>query len=143
MLNGFPDDFMYQLTQEEYDVLRSRFVISKKRCGGRRYLPYVFTQEGVAMLSNVLRSPQTIQVNIEFMRAFVRLKQLISTNKQIAQQITKLEKKYNEHDEKFELVFEAIRQILTPPEKKKHPIGFVPWTQGDDECVNKLSFGYH
>ncbi len=116
----FPSDFMFQLTPEEFNHLRSQFVTSN--LGGRRYIPYVFTEQGVAMLSSVLHSSQAIQVNIEIMRAFVNLRQLLDTNQQLKQKIEELEKKY---DKQFKGVFEAIHQLMTPPESKKHPIGFL------------------
>ena len=126
----FPDDFMFQLNVEEFELLRSQNVISKQGRGGRRYSPYVFTQEGVAMLSSVLRSSQAIQVNIEIMRAFVRLRQLIGSNEKLARKLVTLEKKY---DEQFKVVFDAIRQLMILPEKEKRPIGFAPWSKDEED----------
>jgi len=121
----FPPDFMFQLTPEEFDSLRSQIVTSKR--GGRRYQPYVFTEQGVAMLSSVLHSSQAIQVNIEIMRAFVRLRQLSDSHKELRQKLSALEKKY---DKQFGIVFEAIRQLMKPePPNKKHSIGFHPWLE--------------
>ena len=117
----FPDDFMYQLTKQEITILRSQFVTS--RWGGRRYLPYVFTQEGVAMLSSVLNSERAIQVNILIMRAFVKLKELLLTHKELALKLEELEKKYADHDEEIQYIFEAIRQLLEPPAQTQ-AIGF-------------------
>jgi hypothetical protein len=118
----FPDDFMFQLTQDEVRPLRSQIATSKVGRGGRRYAPYVFKEQGVAMLSTVLNSERAIQVNIEIMRAFVRLRQLLATNNQLARRLAALEKKY---DGQFKVVFEAIRQLMAPPEPKKRKIGFL------------------
>ena len=127
-ITRFPGDFMFQLTQEEFDGLRSQFVTSKpERRGGRRYLPYAFTEQGVAMLSSVLRSERAILVNIEIMRAFVRLRQMLASNAELARKLEALETKY---DAQFKVVFDAIRELMTPPEpKKKRPIGFAPWEE--------------
>jgi hypothetical protein len=128
----FPDDFMFQLTTEEFDNLRYqsdtsslRSQIVTSRWGGRRYPPYVFTEQGVAMLSSVLHSDRAIHVNIEIMRAFVRLRQMLASNAELARKLATLERKY---DAQFKIVFDAIRELMTPPEpKKKRPIGFGPW----------------
>jgi hypothetical protein len=116
----FPDDFMFQLTNEEFANLKSQSVISSGH-GGRRKLPYAFTEQGVAMLSSVLRSDQAIDVNIEIMRAFVRLRQILNTHARLASQLVALEKKY---DTKFKAVFEAIRQLMEPAKTRKRRIGF-------------------
>jgi hypothetical protein len=121
-LQRFPDDFMFQLSQEEARFLTSQIVISKRGRGGRRHLPYVFTEQGVAMLSSVLNSSKAIQVNIEIMRAFVRLRQLIATHKDLARKLDALEKKY---DSQFRAVFDAIRQLMAQPEPKKRKMGFL------------------
>ena len=138
----FPADFMFQLTAKElanlkcqtgvsnslsYESkgvtnLRSQIVTSSLVSGGRRYLPYVFTQEGVAMLSSVLRSPRAVAVNIEIMRAFVRLRRLTLSVKELAAKITALEKKY---DGQFGLVFEAIKELMAPPGEDDGVIGFL------------------
>jgi hypothetical protein len=122
-IERFPGDFMFQLTQKEFDSLRSQSVISNPgRRGGRRYLPYAFTEQGVAMLSSVLRSDRAIHVNIEIIRAFVRLRQMLASHKELARKLAALEKKY---DTQFRVVFDAIRELMTPPEpKNKRPIGF-------------------
>ena len=118
----FPDDFMFRLTLEEFECLRSHSVISRSHGhGGRRYLPYAFTEQGVAMLSSVLRSPRAVQVNIEIMRAFVRLRQMLQTNAELARKLATLERKY---DAQFRVVFDAIRQLLAPPEPPKRRIGY-------------------
>jgi len=116
----FPEDFMFQLTKEEADLLRSQFATSS--WGGRRYFPCVFTQEGVAMLSSVLNSDRAVQVNIAIMRAFVRLRQILSTHKELAVKLGFLEKKYSEHDEKIGEIFEAIRRLMQIPEESKRVV---------------------
>ena len=127
-MSRFPADFMFQLTREEFDHLRSQSVSS--RWGGRRYLPYAFTEQGVAMLSSVLRSEHAVKVNIEIIRAFVRLRQILASNKRLAQKFDELELKY---DDQFKKVFEAIKQLMAPStNEKKRPIGFV-WDNNDKE----------
>ena len=116
----FPADFMFRLTAEEADHLRSQFVTSSS-WGGRRYLPYAFTEQGVAMLSSVLRSPRAVQVNIEIMRAFVRLRQMLQQDADLARKLALLERKY---DAQFRAVFDAIRELTKPPAKPKRRIGF-------------------
>jgi hypothetical protein len=118
----FPEDFMFELTSEEVASLRSQFATSNKGRGGRRYAPYAFTEQGIAMLSTVLNSERAIQVNIEIMRAFVRLRQIMASNAQLARKLTELEKKY---DAQFKVVFDAIRQLMTPPQPRKRKIGFL------------------
>jgi hypothetical protein len=120
-MDRFPEDFMFQLTLEETERLRCQNGISKTGRGGRRYLPYVFTEQGVAMLSSVLRSPRAIQVNIEIMRAFVRLREILATHKELARKLAVLEKKY---DEQFKVVFDAIHALMEPAEKPRKKIGF-------------------
>ncbi len=123
-LERFPEDFMFQLSSEEFANLKSQIVTSS--WGGiRRATPYAFTEQGVAMLSSVLRSERAIHVNIEIMRAFVRLRQMLSSNAELARKLELLEKKY---DLRFKAVFEAIRELMEPADpKKKRPIGFAPW----------------
>lgn len=119
----FPEDFIFRLTAEEADILVSQSVIPSRRSLGG-YLPYAFTQEGVAMLSSVLRSERAIDVNIDIMRAFVRLRELLATHKELARKLEALERKY---DAQFRVVFDAIRELMAPPlAKKKPPIGFLP-----------------
>ncbi len=122
-IDRFPHDFMFQLSQEEADSLRFQIGMSKETGrGGRRYLPYVFTEQGVAMLSSVLNSERAVKVNIEIIRAFVRLRQMLASNAELARKLEALEKRY---DAQFRVVFDAIRQLMTPPEsKKKDAIGF-------------------
>jgi len=116
----FPRDFMFQLSQEEFDNLRSHFGTSSS-WGGRRYPPYAFTEQGVAMLSSVLKSPRAVQVNIEIMRTFVRLRKMLASNADLAKKLDALEKKY---DEQFRVVFDAIRALMKPPKKPGRRIGF-------------------
>ena len=118
----FPDDFMFQLTAEEVRSLRSQFATSKQGRGGRRYAPLVFTEQGIAMLSTVLNSERAIQVNIEIMRAFVRLREMIATHRDLARKLEVLEKRY---DAQFKVVFDAIRKLMTPPGSKKRKIRFL------------------
>ena len=121
----FPGDFMFQLTKQEVNDLRSQIVTSKR--GGRRYLPYAFSEQGVAMLSSVLHSERAVIVNIEIMRAFVRLRQILASNAELARKLAELEKKY---DAQFKVVFDAIRKLMEPPaDKKKRSIGFAPWKE--------------
>lgn len=117
----FPPHFMFQLTREEHDRLRSQFGTSKPGRGGRRYLPYAFTEQGVAMLSSVLRSKRAIQVNIAIMDTFVRLRQMLSSHVELARKLAALEKKY---DAQFKVVFDAIRQLMAPLPAKRRRIGF-------------------
>lgn len=135
--NRFPSDFMFQLNPNEWDTLKSQIVISNKGRGGRRYAPYVFTEQGVAMLSSVLSSAQAIAVNIEIMRAFVRLREMIISNKELTLRLNELENKAElmevQHDTfahntrvQFKQIFDAIRELMTPTEpSNKRPIGFV------------------
>lgn len=124
-LNRFPADFMFQLSDEEAKLLRSHIVISKNRRGGRRYLPYAFTEQGVAMLSGVLNSERAVEVNIEIMRAFVRLREMLLNHKDLAHKLDALERKFESHDVHIRSLFEAIRQLMTPPEPNKRKIGFL------------------
>ena len=121
--NRFPFDFLFQLTQEEYDNLRSQFVTSS--WGGRRYLPYAFTEQGVAMLSSVLHSERAVLMNVAIMRTFVKLREILSTHKELAQRLAELEEKISQHNSEIQNLFQAIRQLMKPREKLKHPIGFI------------------
>jgi len=151
-IERFPADFMFQLTEDELDLLlsqiaiakntepnlkcqsgiaryaqsslRSQSVTLKKQHGGRRTLPYVFTEQGVAMLSSVLRSPRAVEVNIAIMRTFVQLRRLMDSNAMLAEKIEALEAKYAEHDQHFEVVFEAIKQLIATDDSPKREIGF-------------------
>lgn len=130
-IKRFPEDFMFQLTKNEYQVLKSQFSISSLRSqiatsnrGGRRYLPYAFTEQGVAMLSSVLKSERAIQVNIAIMRAFVKLREIFSTHKELAHKLKELEHKIEKHDAEIQAIFEAIRQLMKPPTSHTKKIGF-------------------
>jgi ORF6N domain len=123
----FPADFMFRLTAEEWGAMRSQIVTSSSaKWGGPRYLPYAFTEQGVAMLSSVLRSARAVEVNIAIMRTFVELRRLMDSNRQLARKIEAMEKKY---DEQFAVVFDAIKQLITEDEARrampKRRIGFI------------------
>jgi hypothetical protein len=117
----FPEDFMFQLNPQEFGNLRCQIGTSSS-WGGRRHAPYAFTEQGVAMLSSVLRSSRAVQVNVEIMRTFVRLRRILAENAGLARRLDELEKKY---DVQFKVVFDAIRQLMQPPEPKKKRIGFI------------------
>ncbi|MBN2290823.1 MAG: ORF6N domain-containing protein [Pirellulales bacterium] len=126
-IDRFPGDFMFQLDKQEFEDLRRHFGTSSS-WGGRRYPPYAFTEQGVAMLSSVLRSPRAVAVNIEIMRAFVRLRQLLASHADLARKLDALERKY---DTQFKVVFDAIRRLMAPsPDKPRKKIGFH--TKGED-----------
>ncbi|HEY6191891.1 MAG TPA: ORF6N domain-containing protein [Bacteroidota bacterium] len=118
----FPTDFCFQISVEEWQSLRYHFgTSSRSQWGGRRYRPFVFTEQGVAMLSSVLKSKRAIRVNVEIMRAFVALREILASNAELARKLDGLEKR---HDEQFRIVFEAIRRLMVPAEKPKRQIGF-------------------
>jgi hypothetical protein len=119
-IDRFPEDFMFQLKDSEAEWLVSQNVIPHKKYFGGSF-PYAFTEQGVAMLSSVLNSERAVQVNIAIMRAFVKLREMIAANKDLARRLDDIEKKY---DSQFKVVFDAIRQLMTPPETKKRKIGF-------------------
>jgi hypothetical protein len=118
----FPKDFVFQLTAEEFTNLRSQIVISS--WGGLRSRPYAFTEQGVAMLSSVLHSERAVKVNITIMRAFVKLRETIETNRALARKFAELEKRVGKHDAKIDAILEAIRQLMARPEKPRREIGF-------------------
>ena len=122
-IKRFPEDFMFQLHDDEYKNLKSQIVTSS--WGGiRRANPYAFTEQGVAMLSGILNSNRAIEVNVAIMRAFVKLREMIFTHKELAQQLNRLEGKIAKHDEEIQTIFNIIRQLMSPPEKPKRQIGF-------------------
>jgi phage regulator Rha-like protein len=124
-IERFPDDFMFQLTVEEDKFLKSQIVTLKKGRGQhRKYLPYAFTEQGVAMLSSVLNSDRAIKVNITIMRAFVKLRETLSTHKELVIKFDELESKIQKHDKNIKAIFDAIRQLMEPTQKKRNPIGF-------------------
>src|SRR6266404_524192 len=120
-LSRFPDDFMFVLSEDEFGSWRAQFVTSNADRKGLRYPPMAFTEQGVAILSSVLNSERAIRVNIEIMRAFVRLRQMLSSNVELALKLAELEKKY---DRQFKIVFDAIRDLMTPLTPKRKEIGF-------------------
>lgn len=120
-IERFPNDFLFQLNKKEFNSLRSQIATSNR--GGTRYLPYAFTELGVAMLSSVLRSEQAIKVNIQIMRAFTKLREMLLTHKDLKRKIEEMEKKY---DTQFKIIFDAIKKLLSPPQKPKKSIGFKP-----------------
>ena len=117
----FPKDFMFELTRSEYNSLRYHFG-TLKRGQHSKYLPFVFTEQGVAMLSSVLNSKTAIRVNIEIMRAFVKLRELISSNRKLEKKLEEMEKKYYNHDNQIREVFELIHELMSPPKIKKNKI---------------------
>ena len=117
----FPGDFMFVLTPQEFAEWRSQFVTSKAERMGLRHAPMAFTEQGIAMLSSVLNSERAIRVNIEIMRAFVRLRRMLASHANLARKLEELEKRY---DAQFRVVFDAIRQLMAPPEKGRRSIGF-------------------
>lgn len=137
----FPEDFMFQLTAEEFadlncqidaSNLRSQFATSNNPAGrgGRRHLPYAFTEHGAIMAASVLNSPRAVEASVQVVRAFVQLRQMLASNAELSAKLVALEKKY---DIKFRAVFEAIRELMTPSEpRKKRPIGFAPWEKSDE-----------
>ncbi|MDO8768389.1 MAG: ORF6N domain-containing protein, partial [Burkholderiaceae bacterium] len=137
-LDRFPEDFMFQLSGDEFANLRSQFVTSSSGTGygGRRYAPYAFTEQGVAMLSSVVKSPRAIAINIEIMRAFVQLRAFAMSHQDLAKQLAELQEKtesvamqqdtFNRNTKaQLRQVFDALRELMTPPEPTKRPIGFV------------------
>ena len=119
----FPSDFMFQLSAEEAEDLIFQIGRSKGR-GGRRHRPYAFTEQGIAMLSSILNSDRAIRVNIAIMRAFVKLRQMLETNRELARKFSELERRVGKHDQEIAAILEAIRQLMTSPEKPRREIGF-------------------
>jgi len=124
-LERFPSDFMIELSATEWAALRSQSVTSKPGRGGRRYAPYAFTEQGVAMLSSVLNSDRAIAVNIEIMRSFVRIRRLLEMDKSLARKFDRLERKLASHDQAIVGILAVIRQLMNPPEPKRRGIGFT------------------
>jgi hypothetical protein len=137
-MERFPADFMFQLTKKEYAGLRCQIGISNEGRGGRRYPPYAFSEQGVAMLSGVLRSKRAIAVNVEIMRAFAEMRRAAFHYKELERRIDDLEKKtagkHGEYDEHLAAIFRALKQLMAspPPRKSKHPIGFSPPETDED-----------
>lgn len=134
-LERFPEDFMFQLDRDEAAALRSQIATSNNGRGGRRYAPYVFTEQGVAMLSSVLKSKTAIAVNIEIMRTFVELRRVAGSYTELQERLEDLERemtaRLDQHDEQFEQIFKILHQLITPPEKPKRQVGFRV-REGDD-----------
>ena len=120
----FPEDFMFQLSPEEAGNLRFQIATSSSTHGGRRYRPYAFTEQGVAMLSSVLHSERAVQMNIAIMRAFVKLREAIGTNRALARQFAELERRVGRHDEKLNAILQVIRKLMTPRRQPRREIGF-------------------
>ena len=120
----FPDDFMFQLRPEETEFLRSQSATSKTGRGGRRYLPYVFTEHGAIMAANVLNSPRAIQASVLVVRAFVRLREIVAPHKELADKLAELEKRISGQDENIQTLFQAIRELMTGPDSPRRQIGF-------------------
>ena len=133
-VDRFPDDFMFQLTDEEAERLRSQIVISNEGRGGRRYPPSAFTEQGIAMLSTVLRSKRAIQVNIAIMRTFVQLRRILADNKLVRDKIKGLENKY---DEQFQQVFAILKQLMKDEDKPTRQIGFL--SESEDKKADRRS----
>jgi len=129
-IRRFPGDFMFQLTNDEWAILRSQIVISKGR-GGRRYAPYAFTEHGALMLASVLNSERAVEIGILVVRAFVRLRELLASNKELANRLEDMERKLTTHDQAITGLIDAVRQLMAPPAQKKRPIGFIVEPEDD------------
>jgi len=130
-LKRFPEDFMFQLDRAEAETLRSQIATSNNGRGGRRYAPYVFTEQGVAMLSGVLRSERAIAVNVEIMRAFVELRRAAASYTALETRLDELERGLGRHDEQLQQIFKTLRQLISPPVQRKRPVGFSPPEDAD------------
>lgn len=124
-IKRFPKDFMFQLTKEEFIDWKSQTVMSKADKKGLRYFPYAFTEQGVAMLSSVLKSERAIEVNILIMRAFVKLREIISTHKKVEEKLKGIESKLEEHDDKIVQIIQVINELIVPPAPVRKKIGFI------------------
>jgi hypothetical protein len=120
----FPSDFMFRLTREEHKVLRSQIATSKKGRGGRQYLPHAFTEHGAIMAATVLNSERSVHMSLFVVRAFVRLREMLATNRRLAAKIAELENRVDSHDDTIQEVFNAIKELMTPPEPRHGRIGF-------------------
>jgi len=121
----FPADFMFQLADEEYAALRSQIATSNTGRGGRRYAPYVFTEHGAIMAATILNSPKAVEMSVFVVRAFVQLREMISTHKELAAKLDELDRKVSSHDQAIAGLIDAIRQLMTSPAQKKRGIGFM------------------
>lgn len=135
-IERFPEYFMFQLTKEETELSRSQFV-TLKHGKNIKYLPYAFTEQGVAMLSSVLNSKRAIQVNIQIMITFTKIREMIVNNEELTEKLKQLESKIEKHDSEIQSIFNAIRQLMMPPEKPKRRIGFYV---ADEEIKNMKNF---
>lgn len=124
-IDRFPADFMFQLTDEEHEALRSQFATSNTGRGGRRYAPYAFTEHGAIMAATILNSPKAIEMSVFIVRAFVQLREMLSSHKELAAKLEALEQKFGSHDQAIAGLIDAIRQLMAPPAQKKRPIGFT------------------
>lgn len=124
-IDRFPADFMFQLTDEEHEVLRSQFATSNTGRGGRRYAPYAFTEHGAIMAATILNSPKAIEMSVFIVRAFVQLREMLSSHKELAAKLEALEQKVGSHDQAIAGLIDAIRQLMAPPATMKRPIGFT------------------
>jgi hypothetical protein len=124
-MRRFPADFMFQLSKEEFNNWRSQFVMSKSDKKGLRYSPFAFTEQGVAMLSSVLNSERAIEINIIIMRAFVKLREIISSHKKVAEKLKDIEKKLQDHEEQIVQIIQVINELVAPTPAEKKKIGFV------------------
>jgi hypothetical protein len=141
-IKRFPKDFMFELSKEEFDDWRSQFVTSNGDKMGLRYRPMAFTEQGVAMLSSVLNSERAIQVNIAIMRVFVRLREMLATHKQLARKLAELEQHLESHDQQIQSIFEAIRQLMTPPDtrrKRIYPVESTLASLSEENCRNQMA----
>jgi hypothetical protein len=129
-LHRFPEDFMFQLTKDETESLTSQFVTSNKQRGGRRYLPYAFTEHGAVMLASVLNSPTAIEASIKVVRAFVKMRSILALHQDLADRIDELEKATDKHDQKFAVVFQLLGEIKRDPKFLKRKIGFLEEKKG-------------
>jgi phage regulator Rha-like protein len=120
----FPSDFLFRLSRSEYENLRSQFVISSSSYGGRRYLPYAFTEHGAIMAATVLNSERAVEMSIFVVRAFVRMREVLSSNQKIVSKLGELERRLETHDSDIQQLIEAIRELMTPPEPNRRKIGF-------------------
>ena len=132
-IDRFPADFMFQLTDTEHDSLRSRIVTSNQR-GGCRYLPYAFTEHGAIMAATILNSQRAIEMRVFIVRAFIQLRDLLSSHKQLSSSLDDLERKLASHDRDITMIVNAIRNLITPPSQKKRQIGFAVDEEENESC---------
>ena len=129
----FPADFLFQLTPEEYEILRSQIATSKPGSGGRRYLPYAFTEHGTIMAATVLNSQRAIEMSVFVVRAFVRLRELLATNRELAEKVTELDRCLKTHDGAIRQIIDAIKELTAPPTTPRKQIGFQTTTSSKED----------